>query len=253
MKNRLLLLVVGILALAVLGIGMSGCTSDGVAAAGVSPVNVSVNNQAGIWVSGEGRVTVSPDIANLSLGVTAQAATVAEALAQASAAMDKVMASLTSSGIDKKDIKTQNFNIQQTTRYDNSTQKNVVTGYQVDNMVVAKIRNIDKTGTIIDSVAAAGGDLTRINSVSFSVDKPDQYYAQARQAAMTDAKTKAIQLAQLGGVTLGKATYVTENSSNVGPVPIYAKDSISASAPSTSISPGTTDIVLDVQVAYAIE
>ena len=146
MKNRLFLVAVGILVLAVLGLGLSGCSSDRLAAAGVSPVNVSVNNQQGIWVNGEGRVTVTPDIANVSLGVTAQSPTVADALAQASAAMDKVMSSLTSNGIDKKDIKTQNFNIQQMTRYDNSTQKNVVTGYQVDNMVTAKIRNVDKTG-----------------------------------------------------------------------------------------------------------
>jgi uncharacterized protein YggE len=253
MNNKVPMVVIGIVVLAILGIGLAGCSTDRLAAAGASAVNVNVNNQQGIWVNGEGRITVTPDIANISLGVTAQADTVANALSQASTAMDRVMASLTSNGIDKKDIKTQNFNIQQMTRYDNSTQKSVVTGYQVDNMVSAKVRNVDKTGTILDSVAAAGGDLTRVNSVSFSVDKPDQYYAQARQAAMTDAKTKAAQLAQLGGITLGKVIYVTESTSNAGPVPIYAKDAISASAPSTAITPGTTDIVLDVQVGYAIE
>jgi uncharacterized protein len=253
MKSKLVLCLVGLLALSILGLGLAGCTSKGVAAQGASPVNVSVNSQQGIWVSGEGRITVTPDIASVSLGVSAQAATVADALAQASTAMDKIMSALTSNGIDKKDIQTQSFSIQQLTRYDNATQKSVVTGYQVQNTVTAKIRSIAKTGTIIDAVATAGGDLTRVNGVSFSVDQPQQYYSQARQAAMTDAKNKATELAKLGGVTLGKIVYVTESASSPGPTPIFADKGIAASAPTTQINPGTTDIILDVQVAYGIE
>jgi uncharacterized protein len=252
MKNKLIPGLIGLALLLVLGVALAGCSSDGVSAAGNSPINVSINNQQGIIVNGEGRITVTPDIANLSVGVSAQAATVADALTQASAAMDKVIASLTASGVAKNDIKTQSFSIQQTTRYDNVTQKSVVTGYQVDNMVTAKIRAIDKTGQIIDSAATAGGDLTRINSISFAVDKPDQYYSQARQAAMTDAKNKATELAKNGGVNLGKITYITESATSPSPVPIMARD-IAASGASTPISPGTTDIVLDVQITYAIE
>jgi uncharacterized protein YggE len=102
MNKKVTMVVIGIVVLAILGIGLAGCSTDRLAAAGTSPVNVNVNNQQGIWVNGEGRITVTPDIANISLGVTAQADTVANALNQASTAMDKVMASLTSNGIDKK-------------------------------------------------------------------------------------------------------------------------------------------------------
>jgi len=252
MKNKLVAGIIAVVLLAVLGVGLAGCSSDGLAAAGNSPINVSLNNQQGIIVNGEGKVTVTPDIANLSVGVSAQSSTVADALSQASAAMDKVIAALTAGGVAKNDIKTQSFSIQQLTRYDNVTQKTVTTGFEVDNMVVAKIRTIDKTGQIIDSAATAGGDLTRVNSVSFGVDKPEQYYSQARQAAMTDAKNKATELAKNGGITLGKITYITESTSTPGPVPIFAKD-MTASGASTSISPGTTDIILDVQVTFAIE
>jgi uncharacterized protein YggE len=253
MKNKFVWTTLGMLLIAVLAIGLAGCSSNGLAAAAVSPVNVNVNNQQGIWVDGEGKVTVTPDIVNVSLGVSAQAPRVADALAEASTAMDQVMSALTSNGVDKKDIKTQNFSVQQMTRFDNSTQKTVVTGYQVDNIVTAKIRNVDKAGSIIDAVATAGGDLTRVNGISFAVDQPEQYYAQAREAAMADAKNKATQLASLGGVTLGKILYVTESTNNVGPMPVFARDALAASAPTTSISPGTSDIVLDVQVGYSIE
>jgi len=45
------------------------------------------------------------------------------------------------------------------------------------------------------AASTAGGDLIRMNSVSFSVDQPEQYYAQARELAVKDAADKAGQLA----------------------------------------------------------
>ncbi len=69
---------------------------------------------------------------------------------------------------------------------------------------------------------------------------------------MNDAKAKATQLASLAGVTLGKPTYIAENSST--PIPYSAAvPSIAAALPTTPISPGQTDITLNIQVAYAIQ
>ncbi len=255
MKIKLILALALVAVLGVVGIGLAGCTTGPAQAQNLQPVNVSINNQQGIWVNGQGKVTVTPDIAIVSLGISAQASTVAQAQALAAPAMDKVIAALKSNGVAQNDIQTQYFNIQQNMRYDNTTQQSVVTGYTVSNIVTAKIRSVDKTGAIIDAVASAGGDLTRVNGVSFSVDKPDQYYSQARQLAMTDAKNKATQLASLSGVTLGKATYISESTSST-PQP-YVTPMLSAGAaapaPTTSINPGQTDIILNVQVAYAIQ
>ena len=65
---------------------------------------------------------------------------------------------------------------------------------------------------MIDAVAAAGGDLTRINGITFTLDDPTAVMKQARDMAMADAKAKAQQLASDGGVTLGKPTYISDNS-----------------------------------------
>jgi uncharacterized protein YggE len=237
-------------------VSLTGCSGGGVTAAEVPPVNVNVGNQqTGIWVNGEGKITVTPDIAALSLGVSAQTATVAEAQSQAAEAMDKMITALTDNGVASKDIQTQNYNIQQITRWDDKGMQEVITGYRVSNMVAAKIRNMDKVGSIIDTVAVAGGDLTRINGINFSVDNPEQYYAEARELAMNDAKAKAEQIASLSGIVLGKPTYVSENSYTpfVPYREVYLKSSMDSSAmPTTPISPGETDIVLNVQVSYAI-
>jgi len=254
MKKTWLLATGMVLALALVGLG--GCTS-GATSEGVLPSGLKIsldNQQEGIWVSGHGEVFAAPDIAILQLGISAQRASVAEAQSEAATAMDKVMTAIKEGGIASKDIQTQQFSIQQVTKWDQDKQEQVVIGYRVDNMVVAKIMNIDNTGSIIDAVAVAGGDYTRIDSISFSIDDPSDYKKEARDKAMADAKAKAEQLANLGGVKLGKPTYITESISYpVYPSPIRVEGAISApAAPVTSISPGEMKITLDVQVAYAI-
>jgi len=239
------------LALVLAIVGLCGCTA-GSTTLGTIDLN---SQQEGIWVSGTGKVAVAPDIATLRLGISAQEATVAEAQIKAAEAMNEVMATLTDNGVDDKDIQTQYFSIYQVTRWDNVKDEEIVIGYRVTNMVAAKIREIDKTGSIIDAVAAAGGDLTRINSIAFSVDDPSAYYEEARQKAMVDARAKAEQLAELAGVKLGKPTYISEGISipPIYPRSVYVEEApIPAPAPPTPISPGETELSLIVQVAYAI-
>ena len=102
-------------------------------------------------------------------------------------------------------------------------------------------------------MAEAGGDLTRIDSISFSVDDPSVHYEEAREEAMADAKAKAEQLAELAGVTLGKPTYISEGTQTP---PIYPRLMVEiveeAVVGRTPISPGETEISLTVQVVYAI-
>jgi uncharacterized protein YggE len=245
-----------VIMLAVAMVALASCSSGAALSGSTLEIKGSLSSQQeGIWVNGEGKVTAVPDVAILSVGVQAQAASVAGAQAQASGAMDKVMTALKDGGVAAKDIKTQSFNIQKMTRWDNNLQQEIVTGYSVTNTVTAKIRNVDKAGAIIDAAAAAGGDLTRVNSISFTVDDPTPYQAQARQKAVADAAAKAKQLADAAGVKLGKVVYITESSYT--PVPVYLDASVKAEAaggtPTTPITPGEMDITANVQINYSID
>ncbi|MFC2044807.1 SIMPL domain-containing protein [Chloroflexota bacterium] len=243
-----LLSIVGVL-------GLASCTTSPATVGDVNNLNLS-SQQQGIWVNAEGKVAAVPNIATLRLGIDAQAESVAAAQSQASDAMDKVMAALKNEGVAGKDIQTQYFSIQRMTRWDNDKQIEVVTGYRVTNQVTAKIRKIESVGEIIDTVADAGGDLTRIDNISFSVEDPTQYYGEARIAAMKAAKEKATQLASLAGVTLGIPTFVTESSFSSPPIYLERMESIpmaGAAKVETPISPGETEITLNVQVTYAIK
>ncbi len=222
----------------------------------VAPGNVNVNvnsQQTGIWVNGVGEVTATPDLATLMLGVEAQANTVAEAQSQAQEAMDKVMAALKAQGIAEKDIQTAYFNISKVTSWDDEKRTENVTGYRVSNTVTVKIREIAKAGDIIDAVATAGGDLTRINGINFSLENDTAAMQQAREKAMADAKAKAQQIAALSEVKLGKVTYVTENS--YSPYVYRSAGGYSEAmdvAVKTPVSAGELTVSVNVQVAYAI-
>ena len=254
MKKKwfMVLALVGVLVVGGLA-ACTGATGNGVPAA----VELKMNSQQeGIWVNGEGKVSAVPDVANLSLGITAQADTVAAAQTMATDAMNKVMNALTGNGVAKKDIKTQQFNITRLTRWDKDKQQDVFLAYQVTNTVVAKVRDVSKAGVVIDAVAAAGGDLTRINSVSFAVDNPTPYQTEARQQAMADAKAKAEQMAKLAGVTLGKTTYITESSYIPSPIiraDLAKTESTAPAMAPTPISAGEQEIRVTVQLVYAIK
>ena len=253
--KKIWLVVIGVVLL--IGVvGLSGCI------AGETPsngnVNVNLNSQQqGIWVSGEGKVTAVPDVAILTLGIEAQEIDVATAQASASEAMDKVMQALKDQGIAEEDIQTVYFNISEVTKWNIDKEEEIVIGYRVTNTVSAKVRDVEKAGEVIDAVVIAGGNMIRINDITFTVNEPAPLYAQARELAITYAKQKAEQLASETGITLGKITYMNESSYSYGPIyRNYAvmEDVMAIPMPTViaPISVGQLEITATVQIAYAI-
>ena len=252
--------------LAVVLIGAGGCViGEG---SQVSPPTISVaapelggpfgiiysQQQVGLWVTGEGKTMATPDVVLLSLGIEAEAKTVAQAQRDAAEAMDGVMKALKSNGVAEKDIQTQRFSIYPMRKWIEDEQREIIIGYRVTNIVVAKIRQVDSAGTIIDDVAEAGSDLTRIDSIGFTVDDPTPYYKEAREKAIGDAVVKAKQMAQVADIKLGKLLYISEGTQYVPPVIVrdYAMKAEGASPAPTSISPGELEIQATVQMVYAI-
>ncbi len=226
------------------------------------------SQQTGLWVNGEGKATYAPDIAVLSLGIEAQEKTVAQAQNSARDAMSKVLAALKSRNVADKDIRTQTFNIQPikqwleaiptpTPRGTAEPQykpppKEVIVGYRVSNTVTVKIRKIDDAGSVIDAVAAGGGDLTRINSIGFTIEDAAPFRAQAREMAVKDALNKAKQITTAAGVTLGRVTYITESGGFVPKADVrsFGVAMAASEAAPTSISPGELELSVSVQMVF---
>ena len=250
----------------------SNAPSSGIAAVGAN----SSTQGTGIWVTGQGTAYAVPDVANLSMGVQAQAKTVSDALSQAAQAMNAVIGALKAKGVADQDIQTQGYNISPvygqgvitlppvtvsppTAPQPTATPglppitlpgQPVIVGYQVTNTASITVRNLANAGAIIDAAAQAGGDSTRVQSIYFSISDPTKYYTQARTLAVNDAKAKALQLASASGVTLGAITYIAENQGYTPP--IYNAGAAVPGA-TTPISPGQTQVIINVQMAFAIQ
>lgn len=261
--KKVVLMVLGLAVLA--GLVLAGCTAQGstTAESGLGASNLGVGTayalgdnaqQTGIWVSGTGEVSVVPDVAILQMGVEAREASVSEAQSEAADAMNEVMASLASNGVASEDIQTQWYSISPVTKWIDDTREEITIGYRVANTVTAKIRDIESVGTVIDAVASAGGDLTRVSSIRFTVDDPDPYYDQAREEALADAMGKAEQIASVAGVGLGRPFYISETGGVVPPRPYPVMDYGYAEGAKamTPISAGEIEISLTVQMAYSI-
>ncbi|PVV84267.1 DUF541 domain-containing protein [Dehalogenimonas alkenigignens] len=247
MKKGAIIAVSAIMVIA-LGIGAMGFT------AAQSGNLINTTQQVGIWVNGEGKVTVTPDTANLSLGVQVEDATLAAANQKAASAMDALVAALKAQGVAEKDIKTQGFNIYPVYDYDKETGRSTIRAYQVSNTVEVKVRVVANAGKVIDAAVAAAGNAVRVNTIYFSVDNTAAAMDQARELALLDAKAKAEQIARVTGVSLGSVSFVSDSTYGGGRVtpPMAIDSKAGAEGSVTPVLAGESEIVVTVQVIYNI-
>lgn len=226
-----------------------------------APAHYGDGGQEGIVVSGQGTMSVAPDLALISLGVETTAATVSEANAGAGVAMDAVLAAARASGVKDKDIQTRNFNIYPQYDYVEETldgrrsSRQVLTGYRVSNSANVKLRDLDSVGDVIDAVVTAGGDDVRIDNIRFTVEDTKPLMARLREMAVRDAMSKARHLATLSGVNLGRLIYISEGSgapsvSGFAESRTFALAAAAYDAP--AIEGGELDISFSVQARFAI-
>ena len=178
-----------------------------------------------ISVSGDGKVTATPDLATVSIGVLSQGSSAVDVKNQNNGKVNKVIAYIKAQGIDAKDITTSEFNFNPTQDYSNGTP--TITGYQGNQSITVKVHGVDKDQTVLDTIVdgAVNNGANEIDGVNLSVENPDALQQQAQQLAIANAKQKAQALAQAAGLTLGKVVSVSESGAGLpGPLP-YALNS----------------------------
>lgn len=203
-----------------------------------------------ISVSGTGRVLVKPDVADISLGVHVERSRAKDSEIAAAEQMTRIIAAVKASGVADADIQTANLSLQPT--YDYSTNKQTITGYATDNLVSITVRDLTKVGETVDAAVDAGA--TQVNGINFRVEDESKVEAQARQAAMKDAKSKADALAAAGGVNITGVASISEISA---PIPQPMPYALSAGAPAadravTPVQPGNVTLEVTVTVTYLI-
>jgi len=203
-----------------------------------------------VTVSGTGEVTATPDTAIVTLGVTTQAESAADALSQNNIKMQALINALKSNGVAAKDIQTSTIQLYPVYKSNPSANSQpTITGYQATNLVTVTIHDLANLGTLLDLSVQAGGNT--IQGISFEVSDQTPLLEDARKAAVADALNKAQQLASLTGATLGDVLTIQETGGQPGPVLI--SESVAMSAAPVPIETGTQTIQLQVQITWALQ
>lgn len=207
-----------------------------------------------IMVSAEGKTVATPDIAETSFSVITQGKNPDELSSENNVKMAAVIQNLKSQGVDEKDIKTSGYNLSPNYQYDESTRRNYINGYTLNQTVLVKIRDLSKAAKVVGGLTPLG--VNQIGGISFTVDDQEKFFAQARADAFLKAQTKAKGMAAQNGAQLGKVLSVSEYQN--GPIPymneLKTMGAMAApAAPLPTIEPGTQEIKVQVSVTYELE
>ena len=204
-----------------------------------------------LTANGDGTVMVTPNIAVVSLGVATRGETASAALAQNSADLAAAIGAVKAEGVADKDIGTANFSIdpvyeQLPERTEPDARPARIVGYQVTNTVRVTIRDIGKSGGILDKVVSAGAN--QVTGIGFDVADRTSSEDAALAAAIVDARRKAALMAEAAGVKLVRILSVSASEAG-GPAPMFAR-ALAASPP--PIMPGEQSVSVSATVTYEI-
>ena len=215
-------------------------------------VNPGSSAVTGISVSGTGRATAEPDLVLLQLGIEVERSTVAAAREDAAASQQAILDALQANGVDEDDIQTVQLSVG--TRYDySSDNERVLRGYNVSNVVSITLRGVEGASAVIDAAIAAGGNNVVVRDIAFAIDDPTELREAARRDAVEDARERASQLAEAAGIKLGRPISIVEG----GFTPFQQRGvdeaAFDQAATATPIQAGELEILVRVNILYAIE
>lgn len=168
-----------------------------------------------VTVSGEGKVAASPDLAMLSLGVqTGRQPSSEAAMAMLKKNMDAIIAAVKKAGVDQKDISTENFWLNPA--YDWTDKGQIPRGFEANQSLRIKVRDLDKASDILGAATAAGAN--QAGGIQFTIDEPEKLRAEAREKAIAQAQEKAELLAKNLGMSLGRMRGFVEGGAAIPPM-----------------------------------
>jgi hypothetical protein len=233
-------------------------------------------------VTGDGKATAVPDIAEFSFQIIVEGNTdVASLQVKNTEAANKAITFIKSKGVENKDIQTQYYNIEPRYQtYDCQTKPIImiapdvrssagtsasaqvcppssIVGYTVTQSINVKMRDFKKIGDIMSGVVENGAN--QVGSLSFTIDDASKVQDEARAKAIAKAKAKAEAMASAGGFRMGRLLNIQEG--GYTPYATYKSYDSSArtlgmtesAAPSPSIEPGSQDVTVNVTLQYEID
>ncbi len=204
---------------------MAGLALASYAFLNVQMVNNSYPMPTSISVTGDGEANAIPDVGQFSFSVAAKGTTAAEAQEMSGTKINEILAYLMDQGVEEKDIKTRDYNLNPRYRYENPgctggwcpPGQETPDGFDVSQTIEVKVRDTTNAGALISGVGEKGA--TNMSGLAFTVDDQSSVKAEARTKAIADAKQEAEKIAADLGVEIVRMTsfYEMEDYAYGGP------------------------------------
>ena len=163
-----------------------------------------------VSVTGQGEAFGKPDMATISFGYSTADEVVSSALERANMTIEGITRVLVQLGVAEVDIQTTNFSVWPEDQYDPQT--GMATGirlFRVENQLRVIVRDLSQVPAVIQSALDQGA--SNVYGLTFGIDDTVAIAAQARTAAIADARSRAEQLARELGAELGDARVASES------------------------------------------
>ncbi len=216
---------------------------------------VNVNNWQ-VSVTGQGKISYEPDVANISLAVEINKADKADtALKDLDETINKVYQAIKDAGIPEADIQTQNYTL--SPQYEIVDEISQQTGYNAYQGLIIKVRDVkgepELPAQVISAASQAGAN--RIDGISFEASNFNDLKQQARLKAIADARSRAVEMSQTLGVRLGKVVGWWENYITPEQTIFYdGKGGMGGGYGGGPIVPsGGRELIIEVNVSYLIK
>lgn len=202
----------------------------------------------GITVSGSGVVRAPVDRVELALAVEVLRPDAGAAFTAAAASVAAVLGVLADDGVDSRHVRTADLQLGPRTSYQDN--REVLLGYSCGQRLLATLEGLSTLPRLLSDLATTGVEGVRFEGISFGTADSSAAAGQARELAMTDARTKAADLARLAGRELGAITSIAESTGGGGgPRPMYKMQAMAASMP---VAGGESEISVSIEVHFEL-
>jgi uncharacterized protein YggE len=235
---------------------LGGSHGDGTTTAALSPVSANEGtprDSGTIALRGTGESTGVPDQLTFRLAVRGKAGDVTTALGDASRHMRRVLSALEDADVRRRDVQTTGVSVRPD--YDwSASGPPVLTGYVATQSVSVLVRDLRDSGSAIAAATEAGGNAVRLSGVRLRIGDRDALLADARDAAVAQARAKAEQYAAATGQTLGPVLSVREVGARGGsPVELSYRAAALDAVAAVPIRAGSEDLTVTVAVEWSLE
>jgi uncharacterized protein len=202
-----------------------------------------------VVVVGLGVAGALPDLCVIAASLRVMRDTVADAVDEVASVADAAMASLRAVGVADSDLRTVNLAVQDWIDH----QQQRVTARVATYMFTVHGRSLGEVPALIRELTASAGDALHIDGINYVHSDPEPMHATARRNAVTDARSRAEQLAEAAGLRLGQVVKITEGADAGGGWVGRAASGDARALAAMPINPGDLTLSVRVEVTFTLE